>query len=73
MILVTFRNEFANKDIGLTRPGLKQSKNKPYHLAEDGEDTSHDAGDLNSQTSNEDPLASGKGSTGKKRKISTSH
>ena len=67
MISIIYRQELANQNIGLTRPGLKQSKDKRYLLAEDGEDTSHDAGDLNSQTSNEDPLASGKGSAGKKK------
>ena len=48
-----------NKNTGQLRIGPKHTKGKQIHHVEEAEDTSHDAGELNSQISVEGPAISG--------------
>ena len=53
------RQQDFDKNVAQIRPKLTVAKPKQSHLAEEAEDTSHDAGELNSQITVEDPVAVG--------------
>ena len=59
----------GNKTTQQVRPGQKLSKDKHRPLVEEGEDTSHDAGELNSQESSGEPVAPCEANSGIKKQF----